>query len=304
MKRLLKSVFCKTAVAAFLFACVSCASTNYIEKNYSKNVELIKSSAPYKTGTAELKKEYQVDPEIAGQIRQYFKDNAGLDLDALAASDKSTWEKSVELAVFVAKNIPHDNQKEPLNDRNAIALWEYSRRVPTGFNCRWHATLLSELLLSIGIRNSFVTCLPYDEKDGDCHVVNVVWLPELNKWAMIDSDMVEYVTGQEGLPLSLQEMREYIRKDIPFTVNVLPGFEDSWVAAPGGIEYMQAYWAKNLYWFSTYKTYAFNLEYDRNEDRTRTFYKDYVYLVPPGFENSDMDKSVTLIYDDSAFWSY
>ena len=34
MKRLLKSVFCKTAVAAFLFACVSCASTNYIEKNY------------------------------------------------------------------------------------------------------------------------------------------------------------------------------------------------------------------------------------------------------------------------------
>mgnify|MGYP002523988857 CR=1 FL=1 len=33
---------------------------------------------------------------------------------------------------------------------------------------------LMELLLSIDIKNRFVTCLPEDEQDQDCHVVNLV----------------------------------------------------------------------------------------------------------------------------------
>ncbi|MBR5032717.1 MAG: hypothetical protein IKX70_03545 [Treponema sp.] len=286
----MKKFFYNILIAAFVLTCVSCASTGYVEKNYSKNVELLKTCEPYAAGTKTVQKEYLVDEQRARELREYFKENAGLDLDALAASDKSTWEKSVELAVFVAKNIPHDNQKKFLKERNAITLWEYSRQVPTGFNCRWHSTLLSELLLSIGIRNSFITCLPYDKNDGDCHVVNIVWLPELEKWAMIDSDMVEYVTGEDGVPLSLQEMREYIQNDIPFTVNVLPGFEDSWVAKPSGLEYMQAYWAKNLYWFQTYMVYAFDLEYAYDSEGARVSGKYYASLLPGG--------------DDEAFWSY
>ena len=286
----MKKTLYHIVIAALVLVCASCASTGYVEKNHSKNVELLKTCEPYVAGTESVQKEYLVDEQRALEIRQYFKTNAGLDLDALAASDKSTWEKAVELAVFVAKNIPHDNQKKFLKERNAVTLWEYSRQVPTGFNCRWHSTLLSELLLSIGIRNSFVTCLPYDKNDGDCHVVNIVWLPELEKWAMIDSDMTEYVTGVEGLPLSLEEMREYIQKDIPFTVNVLSGFEDSWVAKPSGLEYMQAYWAKNLYWFQTYMVYAFDLEYAYDSNGARVFGKYYVSLLPGG--------------DDEAFWSY
>ena len=286
----MKKFFYNFLIAAFVLACVSCASMDYVEKDFSKNVELLKSCEPYASGTEPFTKEYLVDEVHARELREYFKQNAGFDLDALAASEKSTWEKALELAVFVANNIPHDNQKEMLQDRNAITLWEYSRRVPTGFNCRWHATILSELLLSIGIRNSFVTCLPYDETDNDCHVVNIVWLPELEKWAMIDCDMTEYVTGEGGVPLSLQEMREYIQNDKAFTVNVLPGFEDCWVAKPSGIKYMNAYWAKNLYEFALYKVYAFDLEYARDADGTRTYYKNYIYLAPGG--------------DDKSFWSY
>ena len=286
----MKKSFYYGVIAALVFVCASCASTGYVEKNYSKNIELLKTCEPYASGTAPIEKEYLIDEVRAQEIREYFKTNAGLDLDALASSDKSTWEKAMELAIFVAKNIPHDNQKKFLADRNAISLWEYSRSVPTGFNCRWHATLLSELLLSIGIRNSFITCLPYDKKDGDCHVVNIVWLPELNKWAMIDSDMTEYVTGTDGLPLSLREMREYIQNDIPFTVNVLPGFENSWVAKPSGLAYMQAYWAKNLYWFKAYMVYTFDLEYANESDGKRVYGKYYTSLLPGG--------------DDSSFWSY
>ena len=155
---------------------------------------------PYKSGKL-------VNPLHSRMIRRYFKKGAGLDLDAIAASGLSTWEKVLKVSEFVSAHIPHDNQKEPMKALNAFTLWQYAQRVPTGFNCRWHAILLSELLLSIRIKNRFVTCMPEDKSDQDCHVVNLVWLPELNKWAMIDSDMQEYVTAPDGTPLSLEEMR-------------------------------------------------------------------------------------------------
>ena len=277
MKVYRKSLLIFVLIIVFLSGC---SSSEYVVRNHMNNIEKIQTCAPYnqESASSEFDIKYLIDEKRAAEIRAYFKENAGLDLDALAASDKSTWEKSVELAVFVAKNIPHDNQKERLIERNAITLWEYSRRVPTGFNCRWHSTILSELLLSIGIKNRFITCQPEDKNDGDCHVVNVVWLPELNKYAMIDSDMVEYVTDENGIPLSLREMRERVENNQPLNINVLPGFENYWVAKPSGINYMHAYWAKNLYWFSAHTVYGFDLEGKGIPE------DGYVSLVPPGYE--------------------
>lgn len=299
-----KSFLFIIAVAASVFLFNACKSSNYIEDNYEINLNYIKNCEPYTSDGPEIKKEYRVDQARAAEIREYFKENTALNLDELAASSKTTWEKSIELAVFVAKNIPHNNQKEFLVHRNAITLWEYSRRIPTGFNCRWHATLLSELLLSIGIRNHFVTCLPYDENDGDCHVVNVIWLPELNKWAMLDSDMVEYVTGKDDIPLSLQEMREYIQNDKEFTINVLPGLESSWVAKDSGKKYLKAYWTKNLYWFELYTVYTFGLESEYNEDGTNVFGPYYIKLVPPRFDSTAVYNKNQITSNAQEFWSY
>lgn len=272
----------------------ACVSSEYVVRDHMNNIQKIQNCAPYNQDLAssEFEIKYLIDEKRAVEIRAYFKENAGLDLDELAASDKSTWEKCVELAVFVAKNIPHDNQKEGLSEKNAITLWEYSRRISTGFNCRWHSIILSELLLSIGIKNRLITCLPEDKNDGDCHVVNVVWLPELNKYAMIDSDMVEYVTDENGIPLSLREMRERVKNNQKLNINVLPGFENYWVAKSSGINYMQAYWAKNLYWFSAHTVYGFNLE-------GKGIPEDYyVSLVPPGYECNK--KYVTS--NENVFW--
>ena len=279
----------------FTLLFISCANTTYIEKNYSTNIKKLKDCKPYTTESVSFEFKDLVDQNQAAVIREYFKQNAGLDLDALATSSKTTWEKAVELACFVAKNIPHDNQKEPIDERSAISLWEYSRRVTTGFNCRWHSILLSELMLSVGIKNCFVSCMPEDKEDSDCHVVNLVWLPELNKWAMIDSDMLEYVTDHNGTPLSLQEMRESIIQDKTLYIKVLPGFENSWVAQKNGLKYMQAYWAKNLYWFCVHTTYGFGLE------GKKTLSDSYVALVPPGYDCSytSLDEVTS---NASAFW--
>ena len=65
-------------------------------------------------------------------------------------------------------------------------------------------------MLAAGLDARYVTCLPEDENDNDCHVVNEVWLPELGKWAVIDTDMNHYVTDQNGVQLSLKEIREHL----------------------------------------------------------------------------------------------
>ncbi|MCR5204731.1 MAG: hypothetical protein K6E47_06715 [Lachnospiraceae bacterium] len=244
----------------------------YLAKTNEMRKEL-QACAPYTEDFFPLTSENRVIPAQSEMIRRYFMDKAGLDLDGIAASDMTTWEKVLKVCKFVSKNIRHANQREPLEDRNAITLWEYSKRVPGGFNCRWHAILLSELLLSIDIKNHFVTCLPKDYKDQDCHVVNLVWLPELSKWAMIDSDMEEYVTDSNGIPLSLEEMRAEViagRK-----LNIHRNTDQT------GLDYMQMYWAKNLYWFSMHLAYAYDLE---GKDAS---YDTYVSLVPPEYNISE-----------------
>ena len=292
MKRIVQFVIC-----ILVLLCTACSSLDYVEKDKTQNIVKLQTCADYNSGPVNFEIKNLVDEKQSAMIRKYFKENAGLNLDALASSNKSTWEKAVELAVFVAKNIPHDNQKEWLDDRCAIPLWEYSRRVTTGFNCRWHSIILSELMLSAGIKNRFITCLPEDKDDGDCHVVNVVWLPELNKWAMIDSDMVEYVVDEDEVPLSLTEMRDEIIEGRELNVRVLPGFEDSWVAQESGIRYMQAYWAKNLYWFAAHITYGFNLE-----GTNRPSQDNYSALIPPGYDCSTMYDKGHETSNKNAFW--
>lgn len=124
------------------------------------------------------------------------------------------------------------------------ALWKYTRSIEPAFNCRLHSILLHELLLSEGIVNRFVTCHPADSEDSDCHVVNLVWLPELQKWAMLDSDMNAWAEDEKGTPLSLAEMRERYIDGREIVYRPLLNSDNDFV-------YYRAYWAKNLYRFDT-----------------------------------------------------
>lgn len=126
------------------------------------------------------------------KIREYFK------LDTVLSSTMPTWDKAISLARFVAENIPHANQKINPKRCNAIDLWKYTRSIEPAFNCRLHSILLHELL-------HFVTCHPADSEDSDCHVVNLVWLPELQKWAMLDSDMNAWAEDEKALHFLLQK---------------------------------------------------------------------------------------------------
>ena len=165
-------------------------------------------------------------------------------------------------------------------------MWEYTRTVEPAFNCRLHAILLHELLLAEGITNRFVTCLPADSLDSDCHVVNVVWLPEHRKWAMIDSDMQSWVASPEGEPLSLEEMRQRTVAGEPMTVHRLLGTRDP--------ENYLSYWAKNLYWFMCWEQTGYDKEVEY-EGRV-------IALLPAGFDGFKLNEAVRTS-DDARFWA-
>ncbi len=304
MKKILKIIGITIgAIIALLIIAIVLANTvlnkqinKLISKlDYKERIELIKASQ-YQADTVEYNFEYIQDQENAQKLQEYFRldtlfrtydtlgsssqENMNTSLEAnnslgtLTHTDDNTWEKTKAIAMFVARNIPHANQTIAPEGRNAIALWEYTKNVEPAFNCRLHSILLYELLMAEGIINRVITCLPYDHLDNDCHVVNVVWIPEMDKWVMIDSDMFAYVTDENDTPLSLQEMRARIYEDKK--INIVP-IHDMKISD----EYYHSYWAKNLYWFSSWDIHTYGRE---NPGHTGK----YVSLVPIGYNLKEL----------------
>ena len=263
----------------------------YLEKNnvglYDEHVELLRTSGEYAADTNVFEIKIAQNEARAQEIRDYFQ------LDTLYPENATTWEKAVAIGKFVSSNIPHANQKKWPNHVNAIGLWEYTKDVEPAFNCRLHSILTFELLLSADIQARYITCMPEDKDDPDCHVVNEVWLPELNKWAMIDTDMGgHYVTDSNGTPLSLKEMRENYISGKKMLMH--PAFGK----AQRDNDYY-AYMAKNTYWFSCWGTLSYYQE-DRNvEDVDRN---SYVNLIPSGYTPFNIGGGNTVTTNAEKFW--
>ena len=262
-----------------------------IEEELIERVELLNQSS-FKADTVQYQFVTVKDPARAREIMDYFK------LDTLYGPDATTWEKAVAISKFVASNIPHDEPDSVPDHSNAIDLWKYTKEVNPGFNCRMHAILNYELMQAAGLTARYVTCLPQDQNDEDCHVVNEAWLPELGKWAFIDSDMDgHYCTDVEGTPLSLLEMREKYASGEQ--MEMYPGFEDPTTE----IDDYYAYMAKNTYWFSCWETLHFYQE-DNLEDKIKNLEPQRdILIIPEGFVPFYYDVQKCVVTTDaSRFW--
>ena len=253
----------------------------------TSHIETLKLSGPYGKDKIKFNIHPVIDTERAAEIREYFQ------LDTLYDETASTWEKTLAIARFVATNIPHANQTIQPEKRNAIYLWEYTKNTEPAFNCRLHSIMMFELLSSVGIEATYITCMPEDCNDNDCHVVNQVWLPELGKWVMIDSDSGGfYATDGDGNLLSLQEMRELYIQGKPILYHpqfAEAGSSDSWY-----YDYM----AKNTYWFSSWETIHFDQEPSAGKDAGR-----YIHLVPKGFKPFGINSKDIVTSDTGQFWA-
>ena len=259
------------------------------EKRYDDYVQLLRSSGALEKDTVTFEMKIIQDTIRAKEILNYFH------LDSLYDTSMNTWAKALAIGQFVASNIPHDNQKIKPEHRNAIDLWEYTKNVAPAFNCRLHSILTFELMLAAGLDARYVTCLPEDEDDNDCHVVNEVWLPELGKWAMIDTDMEgHYISSLDGVPLSLKEIREhYISGEEMVIYDLLKDFpiKDS--------DY-STYMAKNTYWFRCPETLSYYQEDSENRKREAG---RQINLVPAGFKSFVVDNSNVSSSNADIFWA-
>ena len=255
---------------------------------YEERVDALRSSGEYAADTNVFSMRIIQDSAREKEICDYFQ------LDTLFPENADTWEKAVAIGKFVALNIPHDNQKEWPEYVNAIGLWEYTKDVAPAFNCRLHSILTFELLLAENIKARYITCMPQDENDQDCHVVNEVWLPELNKWAMLDTDMGgHYVSDMNGTPLSLREMREhYISGE---KMMMYPAFGNG----SSKVDDYYAYMAKNTYWFSSWGTLSYYQEDNKMENVNRD---SYINLVPSGFEPFRVGGGNIVTINADLFW--
>ena len=298
MKKVLKVIWGVFAVIGILLTlrlipvfCGNHALSIYTSTkgHYGEYVELLRASGPFEKDTAIFAMQIIQDTARAKEIRDYFQ------LDKLYDADADTWTKALAIGKFVATHIPHDNQKIEPEHRNAIDLWEYTKNVAPAFNCRQHSILTFELMLAAGLDARYVTCFPEDEYDNDCHVVNEVWLPELGKWAMIDTDMDgNYASDLDGTPLSLREIREhYISGE---QMQYHPEFKK----ATTKLNNHYAYMAKNTYWFRCWETLSYYQE-DR-DNREREIGRDII-LIPSGFEPFRIDEGVVVTTDADAFWA-
>lgn len=255
---------------------------------YKERIDALRASGEYAADTNVFSMQIIQDSARAKEIRDYFQ------LDTLFPEDADTWEKAVAIGKFVASNIPHDNQKEWPEHVNAIGLWEYTKDVAPAFNCRLHSILTFELLLADNIMARYITCMPQDENDSDCHVVTEVWLPELNKWAMIDSDMGgHFVSDMDGTPLSLKEMREHYISGKKMMMHY--AFDEG----SSKVDDYYAYMAKNTYWFSCWGTLSYYQEDYKMEDVDRD---SYVNLIPSGFEPFRVGGGNTITTNADLFW--
>lgn len=248
---------------------------------YEERVALLRATE-YKPSNDSITVKHLSDSVAAISIVNYFR------LDTIADKYHDTWNKAIAVAKTVCANIPHDNQKTEPTDKTAIGLWQYSKNLNSGINCKYHSIMLHEMLNAIGIKNRIIWCMPMDSTDRDCHVVNHVWLPEYNKWAMLDSDMNTFMKGADGLPMSIAEIREALISDIQCTESPIL----SSVTRPN---YYKCYLAKNLYWFETLQETGYDL-YDKPMIHIR--------LLPVNFGGfGGNGESTVTTSDEAKFWA-
>ena len=128
------------------------------------------------------------------------------------AGDGDDFSKAVKLLHWVSNYIYHKGDYDGTMAHNTLSLLDYAydKGKSYGINCVALATILSDCLLSLGLKARRVFIMPCSPYDGDNHVVTHVYCREMNKWVMFDPTYNAYFSDEQGKYLSLLELRNYL----------------------------------------------------------------------------------------------
>lgn len=304
----------RRAAVASLAAYVDCGNCDYSwmiedpdldnirsERGYAETVEkareqgdfmwILRQAGPYDSSapTDSLPRFRYADPNDRDlvRVREYFN------LDSIAGSGDEL-SKIRNLMHWVHNAVRHDGSSRNPTSRNAIDLIEVCRKENRGINCRMMAQVLNECYLAMGFKSRFVTCMPR-KMVNDCHVINVVYSATLDKWVWVDPTFDAYVVDENGVMLSIQEVRERMRDGRPYFLNEDANWNNE--SPQTQKHYLDTYMAKNLYYLVCS---------DRSEFDTETWCEGkhpiyYVALIPEGY---DCDREYHFMTtNDKWFWA-
>lgn len=216
------------------------------------------------------------------------------------AGDGNDLSKVLRLMRWVHLTVKQDGRIWPSVSMNADDLIAYTTRQHQGINCRCVAITLNDCYLAMGFKSRFVTCLPRDPNDTDCHVIDSVYMPSLNKWVWMDSSFGGYFKDEKGTLLGIDEVRDRIIHHKPMIAS--PELDYNGQPYPAA-EYLN-YMTKNLYWFSV--ALRSESDYETTAARKDLF---YIHLLPAGYHPKmklwpRREPFVTNLYtnDNSFFW--
>ena len=166
-------------------------------------------------------------------------------LDSVAG-DGSEIQRIINFMHWAHTIVRHDGNSTNPEPRNALNLIRVCREENRGVNCRMIATILNEAYLAMGFNSRFVTCLPEDKTDTDCHVTNMVFSKTLDKWVYMDPTFQGYFMDEDSVLLNHMEIRQRLIEGRPL---LLPD-DLNWNGTPYDHDQYRNYMTKNLFRFS------------------------------------------------------
>lgn len=251
---------------------------------------ILKNAAPYSHEDTDSLPRFvyqSADETNLKHVREFFS------LDKVAGEGDEI-SKILNILRFVHDSIQHNGNNYALCEFDAIDIYNYHKSTGKGVNCRHLAIALNEMYLSMGFYSRYVTCMPKDPDDQDCHVINAVWSSQLKKWIWVDPTFYAYVMDENGTLLGIDEVRERLIDGRPLVLN-----EDAnWNHKSQQTKeyYLDKYMAKNLYYIECVTENRFN-----PESRYRNTGAKYVELVPSDVEK-DPNGWMIQTYDADYFW--
>lgn len=251
---------------------------------------ILRNSAPYVKEVTDSLPQFMYQPAddaCLKQVREFFS------LDKVAG-DGDEISKILNILRFAHDSIRHDGGNYALCEFDAIDIYNYHKSTGKGVNCRHLAIALNEMYLAMGFCSRYVTCMPKDPNDQDCHVINAVWSSQLKKWIWVDPTFNAYVMDENGNLLGIAEVRERLIDGRPLVLNEDANWNHE--GQPTKEYYLENYMAKNLYYIECVTVNRFN-----PESRYRNTGSVYVKLVPSDEEEGSSKREIHT-HDVHYFW--
>lgn len=200
------------------------------------------------------------------------------------AGEGDTQERVLNLLLWIARTVIHDETVKDTLELHALALLDYAHdQMDRGINCEGLSIILVESLLAIGIKARVVYMFPFSPYDCDNHVVAEAYIPERGRWIMVDPTYNSYFLDAKGRILSVLELRQGFADRDLIHVNEDLFYNDRDIAVEELTEIYEEYMAKNLFYLRYYRHNGYYSKKDA----------DYLYFYPKDY---DIERGRTLNY--------